>query len=265
MQGPYVILLNSCGFCQLIRWISREKRHNRMLSKRQIPLMNRALSMIVSTLCLTIATAFSQLNENIGPGGNEDKIITTKAPSGQFSLAQTQANPPLKSCEESWACYQTTVHFQDKSKPDRVLPEVGLSDHVSYQAAANYVISPDERWFVRDQHIFAGWNVLVLYRIEPDGQVREVTSNLRDIGLKCVLADLRRTKKGWANVSLKDFFHVSAENVSWNSSSDVVHFEVFARPDPVNPKLRALRPIIDGWGVDYNVKTNKMTMHSTDN
>jgi len=219
--------------------------------------------MIVSTLCLAVATTFSQLHENIGPD-NEDKTIITKAPSGQYSLVQTQANPPLKSCEDG-PCYQTTIHFQDQSKPDRVLPEVGLSEHVVYQASADYVISPDERWFVRDQHIFAGWNILVLYKVESDGQVRKVESNLRDLGLKCVLADLRRTKKGWANISVKDFDHISGENVSWNSTSDVVHFEVFARPDPLNPRLRALRPIIDGWGVDYNVKTNKMTMHSTDN
>jgi hypothetical protein len=227
--------------------------------------MRRAISMIVSTLCLAVATAFSQLNENIGPGSNEDKTIITKAPSGQYSLIQTQANPPLKSCEEGVACYQTTVHFQDKSKPDTVLPEVGLSEHVAYQAAADYIISPDERWIVRDQHIFAGWNILVLYKVEPDGGIREVTSKLRDLGLKCVLGDLRRTKKGWANIAVKDFDHISGENVSWNSTSDVVHFEVFARPDPLDPKLRALRPIIDGWGVDYNVKTNKMTMHSTHN
>ncbi len=226
--------------------------------------MKPALPVIVSTLCLAIATVFGQLHENIGPGGNEDETITTKAPSGQYSLIQTQAHPPLKSCEDG-PCYQTTVHFQDKSKPDRVLPEVGLSEHVSYQAAADYVISPDDRWIVRDQHIFAGWNILVLYKVEPDGRVREVESHLRDLGLKCVLADLRRTKKGWANVSLKDFFHLSGENLSWNSTSDVVHFEVFARPDPLNPRLRALRPIIDGWGVDYNVKTNKMTMHSGKN
>jgi hypothetical protein len=225
--------------------------------------MKRALSMIVSTLCLAVATAFSQLHENIGPD-NEDKTIITKAPSGQYSLVQTQANPPLKSCEDG-PCYQTTIRFQDQSKPDRILPEVGLSEHVVYQASADYVISPDERWFVRDQHIFAGWNILVLYKVESDGQVRKVERHLRDLGLKCVLADLRRTKKGWANISVKDFDHISGENVSWNSTSDVVHFEVFARLDPLNPRLRALRPIIDGWGVDYNVKTNKMTMHSTDN
>jgi hypothetical protein len=122
--------------------------------------MKRALPVIVSTLCLAIATAFSQLHENIGPGGNE-KTIITKASSGQYSLIQTQDHPPLKSCDEGWACYQTTIHFQDKSKPDRILPEVGLSEHVSYQAAADYIISPDERWIVRDQHIFAGWNILV--------------------------------------------------------------------------------------------------------
>src|SRR5437870_496231 len=71
------------------------------------------------------ATVFGQLHENIGPGDNENKTITTKAPSGQYSLIQTQANPPLKSCEEGRvACYQTTIHFQDQSKPDRVVPEV---------------------------------------------------------------------------------------------------------------------------------------------
>jgi hypothetical protein len=157
------------------------------------------------------------------------------------------------------------MHFQDKSKQDRILSEVGLSEGVSYQAAANYLISPDERWIVRDQHIFAGWNILVLYKVEPNGRIRQVESNLRDLGLKCLLADLRRTKKGWANISVKDFDHISGENVSWNSTSDVVHFEVFARPDILNPKTKALRPIIDGWGVDYNVKTHKMTIHSTDN
>jgi len=219
--------------------------------------MKRALPVIVSTLCLAIATAFSQLHENIGPGGNENETITTKAPSGQYSLIQTQAHPPLKSCEEGVACYQTTIHFQDQSKPDRVLPEVGLSEHVSYQASADYVISPDERWFVRDQHISAGWNILVLYKIEPNGRVREVESKLRDLGLKCVLADLRRTKKGWANVSPKDFEHLSAENASWNSASDIVHLEVFGR------QLNPHGPVIAGWGVDYNVKTNKMTTHLT--
>ncbi len=219
--------------------------------------MKRALSMIVSTLCLAVATAFSQLHENIGPD-NEDKTIITKAPSGQYSLVQTQANPRLKSCEDG-PCYQTTIRFQDQSKPDRILPEVGLSEHVVYQASADYLISPDERWFVRDQHIFAGWNILVLYKVESDGRVRKVESHLRDLGLKCVLADLRRTKKAWANISVKDFDHVSGENASWNSTSDVVHFEVFARPDRLDPKTKTLDGI-DGRGVDYNVKTSKMTI-----
>ncbi len=219
--------------------------------------------MSVLLLCPAIITAFGQLNENIGPG-DCDKGIITKAPSVQFSLIQASAYPRLKSCDNGLPCCQTTVQFQDKSKPDVVLPEVGLSDNASYQAPAYYVISPDERWFVRDQHIFAGWNILVLYKIESDGRVREAASNLRDLGLKCVLADLRRAKKGWASVSVKDFDHISGENVSWNSTSDVVHFEVFARPDPLNPRLRALRPIIDGWGVDYNVKTNKITTDLTD-
>src|SRR6266567_5895159 len=155
--------------------------------------MKRALSIIGSALCLVIATALGQLNENIGPGGNEDKTIITKAPSGQCSLIQTQAHPRLKSCEDG-PCYQTTIHFEDKSKPDKVLPPVGLADKAVYQAAADYIISPDEQWIVRDQHIAAGWNVVVLYKVEPNGRVWEAESKLRGLGLKCVLADLRRTK-----------------------------------------------------------------------
>jgi hypothetical protein len=72
--------------------------------------MKRVLSMIVCTLCLAVGTTFSQLHENIGPD-NEDKTIITKAPSGQYSLVQTQANPPLKSCEDG-PCYQTTIVFR---------------------------------------------------------------------------------------------------------------------------------------------------------
>jgi len=117
------------------------------------------------------------------------------------------------------------------------------------------VISPDEHWFVRDQHIFAGWNVLVLYKIEPDGRVQEVESKLRDLGLKCILADLRRTKKGWAHISSEKFDHMSAEEASRNSTADVVHFEVFGR------QFKGAG--IAGWGVEYNVRTNKMTTHLT--
>jgi hypothetical protein len=53
--------------------------------------MKRALSMIVSTLCLAVATVFSQLNENIGPGDNENKPVITKAPSGQYK-SDSKAN-----------------------------------------------------------------------------------------------------------------------------------------------------------------------------
>jgi len=226
-----------------------------------LPLVKRTLLIILSTFCLTLVTAFSQVNENIGPGGNEDKPVITRAPSGQYSLIQKQTDPPLKCCGDARRmnnpCYQTTIHFEDKSKPHKVLPPVALSDQAVYRDAADYTIPPDEQWLVRDAHIFAGWNVLVLYKVEPDGQVREIENHLRDLGLKCVLAHLRRTKKAWANVSLKDFDHVSGEDVSWNSSSDVVHFKVFARPDRLNPKTKTL-DMINGWGVDYDLKKHSM-------
>jgi hypothetical protein len=224
--------------------------------------MKQALSIAGATLYVSIAAVFAQVNENIGPGDDENKTVVTKSPSGQYSLIQKQTDPPLECCGDArrmnYPCYQTIIHFEGKSRPDKVLPPVGLSDKAVYQDAADYIISPDEHWIVRDQHIFAGWNVVVLYKVEPNGEVREAEAHLRDLGLKCVLAHLHRTNKKWAKVSVKDFDHVSVEDVSWDSTSSTLHFKVFARPDRGDPKLSALEPIIDGWNVDYDL--NKRTV-----
>src|SRR6516162_10091593 len=118
--------------------------------------MKRTLSIVGSAVCVAATTAISALHENVGPGGDNNRTFVTKAPSGQYSLIQKPAN--LDSCgdDSGFPCYQTTVHFRDKSKPDQILPEAGLARKPAYQMAAEYVISPDERWFVRDQHLFAG-------------------------------------------------------------------------------------------------------------
>jgi hypothetical protein len=231
------------------------------VSVRLLPQRTFAVFLIMFAITATAPTAFSQVDQNIGPGGDEGGPIVTEAPSGRYALIQKQVKPRLKSCQGEVVCYQTTVHFQDKSKPDRVLPAVGLSQHVSAQATANYIISPDERWFVRDQQIFQSWTIVVLYKIEADSRVRLVSDKLRDLGLDCVLADLHRKTKEWANISSKDFAHVAAEDVSWSSDSNVIHFCVGARLNVQNPKSKTLGDVMRA--VDYNVNTGKTTVHST--
>jgi hypothetical protein len=212
--------------------------------------MKGTLSITALVLCVTATSGISQLHENIGPGGEENKTFITKARSGQYSLIQKPAH--LESCDEEggWPCYQTTVHFRDKSKPDQVLPEVGLARQASYQMQAEYVISPNERWFVRDQHLFAGCNILVLYKIEPDGKVRQEQSDLIDLGLRCVLEDLHQAKK--TQLSPEGFFHFSGEDVVWSHASDAFQFKLFARPDPPDPSIRDCI-------VRYDLRTGKMT------
>ena len=143
--------------------------------------------------------------------------------------------------------------FSDhRPKPEQVLPEVGLEKQASYQAGAGYSISPDEQRFIRDQHLFAGCNILVLYKIEPDGHVRVEQRDLVDLALKCVVSDLRRAKKRWSKLSSKEFFHWSGEDVEWDPASDGFRFKLFARPDPPSPSIH-------DTVVHYDLKTHKMT------
>jgi hypothetical protein len=219
---------------------------------------NHLLLPLTAAVALIEPLSASSLHENVGPA-EDNQTFETKAPSGHYEIIQASAKRKLKTCEDG-PCYQTTVHFEGGKKHDQVLPEIGASKGVSYQTAADYTISPDERWFVRDQHIFAGWNMLVLYKVEPNGAVHQVADNLVELGLKAVVADIARQDKAWANVSVHDFMHLSGENVVWKNGP-VLHFEVYGRPEPDSPKFKMLR-YIEYWGVDYNVRTLKMTVTS---
>lgn len=202
--------------------------------------------------CWLVSIGMGALHENVGPDyENKNKTHIIEAPSGRFSVIQKPAHH-LKGCDEQrgWPCYQTTVHFRDKSKPDQVLAEVGLKRQTAYQMPANYVISPDERWFVRDQHLFAGCNILVLYKVERNGRVRVAQSDLVDLALSAVLQDLHRANK--TQLSSGEFFHFSGEEVVWDEKSDAFHFKLFARPDPPDPSIHDCL-------VRYDVATGKVT------
>lgn len=211
--------------------------------------MRREFAVAICALCLVASAVMSALHENVGPSSDQ-KTIVTKVPSGKYALIQTKTH--LKSCGEEGGlpCYQTTVRFSDKSKRDQLLPPVGLQRQASYQAGAGYAISPDERWFVRDQHLFAGCNILVLYQVETGGKVRLAQSDLVDLGLNCVLEDLHRANK--TKLSSREFFHFSGEDVVWDPDSGGFRFQLFARPDPPDPSIH-------DCVVRYDVRTGKMT------
>ena len=103
---------------------------------------------------------------------------------------------------------------------------------------------------MRDQHLFAGCNILVLYKVEPNGKVRMQQSDLVDLALKCVLEDLRRANK--TKLSSHEFFHFSGEDVVWDPDSSGFRFQLFARPDPPDPSIHECV-------VRYDLKTGKMT------
>ena len=207
-------------------------------------------TLITAFAFFLIATAgICSLHENIGPSTDRERFVT-KARSGKYSLIQTKAR--LKSCDGQMGgpCYQTTVHFRDKSRVDQILPEVGLEKDAPYQAAADYAISPDELRFVRDQHLFAGCNILVLYRVGADGKIQVEQGDLVDLALTQVLEDLHRADK--TKLSSGEFFHFSGEDVVWDSNSTGFRFKLFARPDPPDPSIRECL-------VHYDSRTGKVT------
>src|SRR5260370_27984121 len=89
--------------------------------------------------------------------GEPDTI--TNAPSGQYSI--TQHDVSTSDCE---TCFDTVLHFRDKSKPDvnLTLTEGAFADF-AFRSFARYFISPDECWILRIQHLGGGTNEAFLY------------------------------------------------------------------------------------------------------
>jgi hypothetical protein len=159
-------------------------------------------------MCLISSRAFA----------DDPKPDITKAPSGQYSIVQSVVDQGVK----------TVLHFRDKSKPDVILktPPPGINNYLAKakfwpglgnllrKLGSEYFISPDERWIIRDEHLAAGCNILVLYEIMPDGQVRVLLLN--QFAFDCI---------GFA---FGHYGHLDVEFVSWDIPSGLVHLEVGA-------------------------------------
>jgi hypothetical protein len=121
------------------------------------------------------------------------------------------------------------------------------------------MISQYLKWFFLWLHTGAGWSVLVLYKVEPSGQVWRLDGDLLSFALDHILADMRGTKKQYSNISSDDYFHISADPMmSWNRDSSLLHFQIFATPRQDRPEIAAY-PRVERW-VDYNPKEHKLVL-----
>lgn len=169
--------------------------------------------------------------------GQPDTITT--APSGQYSIIQHDV-----STSECGACFDTVLHFNDKSKPDvnLTLTEGEFSDF-AFRSWSRYFISPDERWILRIQHLGGGTNEAFLYSVAPNGRVRrrEISSPVFDrIG-----TSLHRSINGRTQIQLG----------SWDTPSGLVHLEASYEPR----RNGVQQPWLD-FNVTYNLKNTKVVV-----
>jgi len=163
---------------------------------------------LTAVTCLIPAVAFAPPAEP----------LITSAPSGQYSIVQNlNSDANINGYDEN-----NVLRFRDKSKPDVILKAPTAVDAwgphsrgvVNLVYAADYVLSPDEQWIIRDQKVGAGCNVLILYRVEPNGRVQRFVLNR--LAFDCI------------GLAPDHYGHMGVQFVSWDIPSGVVHLEVGA-------------------------------------
>jgi hypothetical protein len=191
-------------------------------------------SLFVIFMCAT-ALASEQ-----GPGQ-----YVAKSPSGRFTITQRWVKPDFiatdKDCNDSDCGWQAVLQFLEKSKG-----EATLADHPEWYAwPAEYRISPDEQWIIREQKTGSGENALFLYRIGPDAQVWRMAQHLDDLIFATLLAPLHRTRE--------DYYHLEVAVVSWDLAAGRVHLKAYATPND-----REQEPL-RGRAVTYDLKKHIVT------
>jgi hypothetical protein len=180
----------------------------------------------------------------------DDEPKITEAPSGQYKIVQ-------RTGKDGGVDENNVLRFRDKSKPAVILKAPTALDvwgpHsrgvVNLGIGANYFISPDEQWIIRDQKVGAGCNVLILYRVEQNGRVQRFVLNLP--AFHCI------------GLAPDHYGHLGVQFVSWDMPSGLVHLEVGANQgfrgsakQQAIPDAKAY-PDIDG-SVTYDVKNHRM-------
>jgi hypothetical protein len=168
-----------------------------------------------------------------------------KSPHGRFTITQKWVRPDYfasdNDCNEADCGWAAVLHFVDKSKP-----QVSLADQPEwYSWPADYHISADEQWIIRDQKTGSGENALFLYHLTREGQIWRLTTPIDDAVFATLLTPLHRTRK--------DYYHLEVVLTSWDLAAACLHLKAYATPNDRKDQL------IEGKKIRYDLNTHVPT------
>jgi hypothetical protein len=170
-----------------------------------------------------------------------------KSPHGRFTITQRWVRPDYiasnTDCTKSDCGWEAVLEFAGKPKG-----RVSLAAHPEwYSWPADYRISPDEQWIIRDQKTGSGENALFLYHVEADGQVWRLSQSLDNLVWSAMLAPLHLTRA--------DYYHMEVVLVSWDVSAGKVHLKARATPEEKDEKK-----IISERAATYDLRKHVVTV-----
>jgi hypothetical protein len=172
--------------------------------------------------------------------------FTEKAPSGRFSITQRWVRPEWLAantdCSDADCGWEASLQFADDLKPRATL----AAQPEWYSWPADYHISPDEEWIIRDQKTGSGENALFLYHIERDGRVWRLSQHLDDLVWSALLAPSHLTRA--------DYYHMEVVLVSWDLAAGKVRLKARATPEDKDEKK-----VISGRSATYDLRKHIVT------
>jgi hypothetical protein len=185
------------------------------------------------------------LSISIAIAEDAPSTFTAKAPSSRFIITQRWFRPDYVAkntdCSDADCGWRARLEFADKSKPQATL----AAEPEWYSWPADYSISPDEQWILRDQKTGSGENALFLYRVLSDGQVWRLSQHVDDLVWSALLGPLRRTRD--------DYYHLEVVLAAWDLAAGRVRLKASAVPND-----RA-HDVIRGRVVFFNLNTHAAT------
>jgi hypothetical protein len=170
---------------------------------------------------------------------------TFKSPSGRFTIVERWIRPEYiaenRDCTPGECGWKAVVQFADKSKH-----EVILADEPEWYAwPADYRISSDEKWIIRDQKTGSGENSFFLYRVAPEGDIWRRVESVDDAVFAALFMPLHRTRR--------DYYHLAITLVSWDLAAGRLHLKASATPNDRKDE------IISGRAVTYDLNKHVAT------
>ena len=193
-------------------------------------------------LFFVIVLCATTLANEQGPGQ-----YVEKSPKARFTITQRWVKPEYiatdTDCTASDCGWEAVLTFADKSKPEATL----ATEPEWYSWPADYHMSPDERWIIRDQKTGSGENALFLYHVEPNGQSWRLSQHLDDLVWYALLAPLRHTRD--------DYYHLEVVLASWDLAAGKVHLKARATSNEEDENAS-----FHGCGVTYDFKRHTIVL-----